>query len=67
MNPYKIWQEVTISDEELEDIIAGIPHTRRGQRRDAGIIENAPYTTADVNEALFNNDNYDEEDDEYYD
>ena len=66
MNPYKIWQEVTISDEELEDIIAGIPHTRRGQRRNSGIIEDAPYITADVNEALFHNDDY-EDDEEYYD
>ncbi len=33
MNPNKVWQEITISDEELEDIIAGIPRTRRGQQR----------------------------------
>jgi len=67
MNPNKIWQEITISDEELEDIIAGIPHTRRGQRRDAGIMEYTPYPMADVNDALFNNDTDDEENDGYYD
>lgn len=58
MNPYKIWQEITISDEELEEIIAGIPKTRRGQRRNLSIYEDAP----------FNDDDDDEEDnEEYYD
>lgn len=51
MNPNKIWQEVTISDEELEEIIAGIPKTRRGQRRTLSIYDDAPF-----------NDNEDEED-----
>lgn len=65
-NP-NVWQEVIISDEELEDIIAGRPHTRRGQRRNAGIIEYEPYQTADVHEAIFDNrDDYDKYN-EYYD
>lgn len=51
-----VWQEITLTDEELEDLIAGIPRTRRGQRR---------YTHA-IDDAVF--DEQDEEDDEeYYD
>lgn len=41
MNPNKVWQEVTISDEELEEIISGIPKTRRGQRRHLAIYNDA--------------------------
>lgn len=51
-----VWQEVTLTDEELEDLIAGIPHTRRGQQR----------YTRHVDDVAFNE--HDEEDDEeYYD
>lgn len=56
MNPNKVWQEVTISDEELEDIIAGIPRTRRGQQR----------YTRHADDAAFNEED-DEGDEEYYD
>jgi hypothetical protein len=41
MNPNKVWQEITISDEELEEIIAGIPKTRRGQRRNLFVNDDA--------------------------
>lgn len=52
----EVWQEVTLTDEELEDLIAGIPHTRRGQQR----------YTRHADDAAFNE--QDEEDnEEYYD
>jgi hypothetical protein len=51
-----VWQEITLSDEELEDLIAGIPKTRRGQRRNLSAYEDAPF-----------NDEDEEEDEEYYD
>lgn len=52
----EVWQEITLTDEELEDLIAGIPHTRRGQRR---------YTRA-IDDAVFNGQD-EEDDEEYYD
>ncbi len=47
MNPNKVWQEITISDEELEEIIADIPKTRRGQRRNLSIYDDAPFNDDD--------------------
>ena len=52
-----VWQEVTLTDEELEDLIAGIPRSRRGQRR---------YTRA-IDDAVFNDESDEEDDEEYYD
>lgn len=51
-----VWQEVTLTDEELEDLIAGIPRSRRGQKR----------YTRQVDDAAFN-EHDDEDDEEYYD
>ena len=56
MNPNKVWQEVTISDEELEDLIAGIPRSRRGQKR----------YTRHADDVAFNEED-EEDDEEYYD
>ena len=52
----EVWQEITLTDEELEDLIAGIPHTRRGQRRYIHPIDDAAFDEED-----------DEDNEEYYD